>query len=103
MGSWLFQETRRHWSETRGPISFARMEELARESAVCACLINPNDASFVTPGDMPERIVRFCTASGRGNPPATARSYGPSTILSPSISAASSNSSKLCSASGTSF
>lgn len=68
MGSWLFQETRRHWSETRGPISFARMEELARESAVCACLINPNDASFVTPGDMPERIVRFCTASGQGKP-----------------------------------
>ncbi len=68
MGSWLFQETRRHWNETRGKISFAEMELLARESPACACLINPNDASFVTPGDMPGRIARFCSASGQGRP-----------------------------------
>lgn len=66
MGSWLFQETRRVWNEERGPISFAQMETLARETKPCEFLINPNDASFVSPGDMPQRIIDFCTKSGQG-------------------------------------
>ena len=66
MGSWLFQETRRVWSEERGKISFAEMEKLARDAEPCRFLINPNDSSFVTPGDMPQRIIDFCTKSGQG-------------------------------------
>ena len=68
MGSWLFQETRRVWSEKRGSVSFAEMEKLARSAEVCKFLVNPNDASFVAPGDMPRRIADFCTATGQGTP-----------------------------------
>ncbi len=66
MGSWLFQETRRVWNETNGPISFAEMEQMALAAAPCKFLVNPNDASFVAPGDMPKRIVEFCRRTGQG-------------------------------------
>ncbi len=66
MGSWLFQETRRVWSEQKGKISFAEMEKLALDAEPCRFLINPNDSSFVTPGDMPQRISDFCENSGQG-------------------------------------
>ena len=66
MGSWLFQETRRVWSEQKGKISFAEMEKLALNAEPCRFLINPNDSSFVTPGDMPQRISDFCESSGQG-------------------------------------
>ena len=67
MGSWLFQETRRVWNETKPtPVSFAEMEQMALSSEPCRFLINPNDASFVTPGDMPQRIIDFCERTGQG-------------------------------------
>ncbi len=68
MGSWLFQETRRVWNETSGPVTFAEMETMARSAEPCRYLINPNDPSFVTPGDMPRRIADFCVATGQGTP-----------------------------------
>ena len=67
MGSWLFQETRRNWREQKDPeLSFAEMERMALASEPCRYLINPNDASFVTPGDMPQRISDFCADHGEG-------------------------------------
>ncbi|MDR0932865.1 MAG: hypothetical protein LBM70_07610 [Victivallales bacterium] len=66
MGSWLFQETRRIWNETHSPISFAEMEDMARNATPGKFLINPNDPSFVTPGDMPQRIIDFCERTGQG-------------------------------------
>ena len=56
MGSWLFQETRRIWNETKEQVTFAEMETMARNAKPCAFLINPNDNSFVTPGDMVEKV-----------------------------------------------
>ena len=42
------------------------MEDMARSAEPCKFLINPNDPSFVTPGDMPQRIVDFCKRTGQG-------------------------------------
>ena len=39
---------------------------MALASEPCRYLINPNDASFVTPGDMPQRISDFCADHGEG-------------------------------------
>jgi len=66
MGSWLFQETRRIWNETKEPVTFAEMETMARNAKPCEFLVNPNDSSFVTPGDMPRRIAEFCERTGQG-------------------------------------
>lgn len=68
MGSWLLQETRRVWNEAGRNVSFAQMEAMARESEMCKYFINPNDMSFLTPGDMPERVRKFCAGSGQGVP-----------------------------------
>ncbi len=68
MGSWLFQETRRVWNEAGKNYSFADMENLAKASAPCKFLINPNCQDFLTPGDMPARVREFCRATGQGEP-----------------------------------
>ena len=68
MGSWLFQETRRVWNEAGKNLSFADLENMALDAEFCAYFINPNDAGFATPGDMPKRIADFCERTGQGRP-----------------------------------
>ncbi len=65
MGSWLLQEIRRVWREAGREQSFAEMEALAREAEPCRFLVDPNDAGFVEPGDMPARIRAFCDRTGQ--------------------------------------
>jgi len=65
-GTWLLQETRRVWNEAGKGISFAEMENIARESAPSKFKIDPNDSLFMTPGDMPARIREYCTKTGQG-------------------------------------
>ncbi len=68
MGSWLFQETRRVWRESKNPkLSFADMEQMALSATPGQYLINPNDSVFVTPGDMPQRISDYCIATKQGS------------------------------------
>ena len=65
MGSWLFQETRRVWNESGKDLSFSDIENLAAASQQGKYLINPNSSDFLTPGDMPARIRKFCKESGQ--------------------------------------
>lgn len=69
MGSWLFQETRRVWREEGRDISFADMENMARTATPCRYWLDPNDASFLTPGDMPQRIRDYCARTGQAGTP----------------------------------
>ena len=66
MGSWLFQELRRNWQLKNPDISFNDMEQMARNSAQCACFINPYCADFAAPCNMPEVIRTFIARSGQG-------------------------------------
>jgi len=59
-GLWLLQECRRNWNARGADLSFARIETLARDAKPFSAMINPDDASFATPGDMPKRILAFC-------------------------------------------
>ncbi|MCQ2378580.1 MAG: rhamnulokinase [Victivallaceae bacterium] len=68
MGSWLFQESRRVWNEAGKNLSFADMEKMALATPPCQSFINPNDATFAAPGDMPERIRDFCRRTGQRIP-----------------------------------
>ncbi|MDD3886448.1 MAG: FGGY-family carbohydrate kinase [Victivallaceae bacterium] len=68
MGSWLFQESRRVWNETGRNYSFTSMEEDALKTTPFKFLLNPNDATFAPPGDMPGRIMDFCERTGQGTP-----------------------------------
>ncbi len=68
MGCWLLQETKRLWTEEGRTIGFAEMSQTARNAESCRSFINPNNNMFFTPGDMPERVKRFCRESGQHVP-----------------------------------
>lgn len=68
MGLWIIQESRRQWKREGKDYSFAQMEAWARESKPFRSLINPDDASFGVPGNMPERIREYCRKTGQPVP-----------------------------------
>ena len=72
MGTWLLQETRRTWIEQGKDISFADMEAMAAPLDDQPFRIDPDDAVFFPPGDMPERVRRYCAEHGQGEIPSDA-------------------------------
>ncbi len=68
VGLWLVQECRREWAAHGQEFDYATLTELASDSQPFVSLINPADARFVSPGDMPGRIVAFCEETGQPAP-----------------------------------
>ena len=65
MGLWIIQESRRQWKREGLDYSFAQMEAYAKEAAPFRSLINVDDPSFATPGNMPEKIRAYCRATAQ--------------------------------------
>ncbi len=65
MGLWIEQESRRQWQREGQDVSFNELSEAAVASKPLACLINPDDLSFQTPGNMPRRIQEYCEKTGQ--------------------------------------
>ena len=72
MGTWLLQETRRTWAERGRDIPFADMEAMAAPLDGQPFRIDPDDPVFFPPGDMPERVRRYCAEHGQGEIPSDA-------------------------------
>lgn len=70
IGLWLVQECRRHWAAQGNDLSYAELTRLASETESFRSLIDPSDARFLTPGDMPGRIAAFCLETGQPVPEA---------------------------------
>jgi rhamnulokinase len=70
IGLWLVQECRREWARAGHDFDYATLTRLAREAKPFAALINPADARFLPPGEMPQKIAAFCRETGQP-PPAT--------------------------------
>ena len=68
MGLWLIQESRRQWRREGNEYSFAQMEAWAKECKPLRSFIDPDDASFATPGNMPERVREYCRRTGQPVP-----------------------------------
>lgn len=68
MGLWLVQECRAEWARQGKDYSYDELVDLAASAAAFTSLVDPNDESFVAPGDMPGRIRAFCSASGQPVP-----------------------------------
>lgn len=69
MGTWLFQETRRIWNERGRNISFAEMDRMSLSAEPLQFFVNPNNAKFLSPGDMPANIAGYCRETGQGEIP----------------------------------
>ena len=67
-GLWVLQELRRNWNEQDCDYSWAAMEHMALEAQPFEFFVDPSDAVFSTPGDMPTRIQDYCERTGQGRP-----------------------------------
>lgn len=67
-GLWLLDECRRIWAESGDRYEYDELVALARSAPPFRSLVDPNDASFAEPGDMPARIAEYCSATGQDVP-----------------------------------
>ena len=60
MGLWLVQECRRWWQKEGHEHGYAALTEMAQQAKPFAAMIDPDDAPFLSPGEMPRKIDQFC-------------------------------------------
>lgn len=68
MGLWVLQESRREWERTGKSYTFPELIALAEKAAPFAAFIDPDDAMFLHPGDMPAQIRSYCQQTGQKPP-----------------------------------
>lgn len=68
MGLWIVQECRRTWLAAGEEVSYAELAEMAEASEGFVSVIDPDNAIFLPPGDMPQRIREFCRDTGQPVP-----------------------------------
>jgi rhamnulokinase len=64
MGLWILQESMRVWQTD----DLAGLLRQAAAAPAFAVLIDPDDPSFLAPGNMPRRVEEFCAKSGQEAP-----------------------------------
>jgi rhamnulokinase len=67
-GLWLVQECRRVWNQSGKSFSWDDLTRLADQAAPLAAVINPDDASFLSPANMPDAIREFCRRTAQTSP-----------------------------------
>ena len=68
MGLWLVQECRRTWAHQGEELSYDEITRLASEAKPFLAVIDPDDTVFLHPGDMPERIRKYCAETNQAVP-----------------------------------
>jgi rhamnulokinase len=68
MGLWLVQECRRAWERAGKSFSYDELARRAESAAPFVSLVNPDDASFMLPADMPASLGQFCKRTGQPIP-----------------------------------
>ena len=67
-GLWLIQECKRQWELDGDPVDYAEMAAMADAAEPFTAWIDPDDALFASPGDMPQKISDWCAKSGQAVP-----------------------------------
>jgi rhamnulokinase len=68
MGLWLVQECRRTWARAGRDLTYEALTARAQASPPFASLVDPDDESFLSPGDMPARLAAFCNRTDQTAP-----------------------------------
>ena len=68
MGLWLVQECKRTWAHQGQDLSYDEITRLASEAKPFLAALDPDDPQFFHPGDMPERIRKYCVKTGQAVP-----------------------------------
>ncbi len=67
MGLWLVQECRNQWLREGQSVTFAELEQQARECTIDS-YIDPDDLRFFSPCDMADRVKEYCAETGQRVP-----------------------------------
>jgi rhamnulokinase len=59
-GMWLLEECRREWARQGSKLGYAELCEAALSALAFTVVIDPDDSSFLSPGDMPGKIAAYC-------------------------------------------
>lgn len=68
MGLWLLQESLRTWSARGLTADLAELLAAAARVPAFTAVVDPDDARFLAPGDMPARIAEVCAETGQTPP-----------------------------------
>ncbi len=68
MGLWLVQECKRQWDREGKNLSYSQLENMCGSSKPFEAFIDPDDDSFISPGDMPARVREYCKKTGQPVP-----------------------------------
>ncbi len=68
MGMWLVQQCRVAWAAQGIDTDYERLLKQAEAAAPFRSLIDPDEAGFFPPGDMPGRVRAFCERTGQAVP-----------------------------------
>ncbi len=68
MGLWLVQECRREWERLGDSYTYDELTQMAAAAPAFGPLVLVDDARFLPPGDMAERIQDFCRETGQSVP-----------------------------------
>lgn len=67
-GLWLVQECRRTWASRAEELDYDEITRIAQEAHAFAAVIDPDQAQFSSPCDMPARIADYCRQTGQEPP-----------------------------------
>lgn len=68
MGLWLVQRCKRSFDAAGKVHTYVELEELASKARPLRSIVNPNDARFLHPVDMPRAIQEYCRETGQPTP-----------------------------------
>ena len=68
MGMWLVQQCRETWRKKGDDYTYSELAELASAAEPFRSFIDPDDPSFFSPGNMPNRIRAFCERTAQPMP-----------------------------------
>lgn len=68
MGLWLVQECRRSFERNGTPYDYGLLAQVARDARPFRAFVDPDDAAFLAPQDMPEAIREWCRRTNQEIP-----------------------------------
>ncbi|MBS3792682.1 rhamnulokinase [Candidatus Bipolaricaulota bacterium] len=67
-GLWIIQECKREWEKEGKEYSYEELTDMARAAKPFVSFLDTDHESFLSPGDMPEKIRYFCERTGQTKP-----------------------------------
>ena len=68
IGLWIVQECRREWAKAGRQYTYEQLTKMAQQAEPLKCLIDPQDARFLKPNDMPGKIASYCRETNQNLP-----------------------------------